>query len=56
MNGWPRKIRASERNQMLIAVERDLDQLLINVIEVEGMTEAEELIRSARRVVAREIR
>jgi len=50
------KIRASERNRMLIAVERDLDLILYLVIELEGMTEAAELIRGARRVVSREIR
>ena len=48
--------RTSDRNQMLIALERDFDRLLFNVIELEGMTEVEEFIRSARRVVSREIR
>ncbi len=48
--------RARDRNQMLIALEKDFDRLLFNVIELEGMTEVEEHIRTARRVVSREIR
>ena len=49
------KNRAGDRNEMLIALERDFDRLLFNVIELEGMTEVEEHIRSARRVISREI-
>jgi hypothetical protein len=48
--------RVGDRNQMLIALEKDFDRLLFNVIELEGMTEVEEHIRTARRVVSREIR
>jgi hypothetical protein len=50
------KGRASDRNQMLIALEKDLDRLLFGVLEMESMTEVEEHIRAARRVVSREIR
>jgi hypothetical protein len=48
--------QADDRNQMLIALEKDLDRLLFGVLEMESMTEVEEFIRSARRVVSREIR
>jgi hypothetical protein len=48
--------RVGDRNEMLIALEKDFDRLLFNVIELDGMTEVEEHIRSARRVVSREIR
>jgi hypothetical protein len=48
--------QTSDRNQMLIALEKDLDRLLFGVLEMESMTEVEEFIRSARRVVSREIR
>jgi hypothetical protein len=48
--------RSGDRNQMLIALEKDLDRLLFGVLEMESMTEVEEFIRSARRVVSREIR
>jgi hypothetical protein len=47
--------RSGDRNQMLIALEKDLDRLLFGVLEMESMTEVEEFIRSARRVVSREI-
>jgi hypothetical protein len=47
--------RPGDRNQMLIALEKDLDRLLFGVLEMEGMTEVEEHIRAARRVVSREI-
>jgi hypothetical protein len=48
--------RSGDRSRMLIALERDLDRLLFGVLEMESMTEVEEFIRSARRVVSREIR
>jgi hypothetical protein len=48
--------RGGDRNEMLIALERDFDRLLFNVIELEGMSEVEEHIRTARRVISREIR
>jgi hypothetical protein len=48
--------RASDRNQLLIALEKDFDRLLFSVIELEGMSEVEEHIRTARRVISREIR
>jgi hypothetical protein len=48
--------QADDRNQMLIALEKDLDRLLFGVLEMENMTEVEEYIRSARRVVSRDIR
>jgi hypothetical protein len=46
---------ADDRNRMLIALERDLDRLLFGVLEMDSMTEVEEFIRAARRVVSREI-
>jgi hypothetical protein len=48
--------RVDDRNQMLIALEKDLDRLLFGILEMESMTEVEEHIRAARRVVSREIR
>jgi hypothetical protein len=47
---------ASDRDRMLIALERDLNRLLLGLLEMEGLTEVEEHIRAARRVVSREIR
>ena len=47
--------RTSDRNQMLIALEKDLDRLLFGVLEMESMNEVAEHIRAARRVVSREI-
>jgi hypothetical protein len=48
--------RAKDRNQELIALEKDLDRLLFGVREMESMGEFEEHIRAARRVLSRKIR